>query len=68
MLTESQKDSIEDKISEWKDAAFPASYTWIYILVGALIIFIVIPFVIKKRKLNKVKNQKVDEKKDNPEV
>lgn len=68
MLAESQKDSIENKIAEWKDAAFPASYTWIYILVGAFIIFVVIPLIIKRKKLNKGREPKVDEKKDSMQV
>lgn len=36
MLTTEQKDSIESKISVWKQKITPASLDWIYILVGVL--------------------------------
>lgn len=40
MLSDSQKDSIEVKLAEWKDEVSPGGFNWIYIIIAVLIIII----------------------------
>lgn len=47
MLTVAQKDTIEAGISRWKDAAYPGSFSWLYIVIGALAV-IIIMIIIRK--------------------
>lgn len=40
MLSESQKDTIEVKLSQWKDEVSPGGFKWIYVIIAILIIII----------------------------
>jgi hypothetical protein len=40
MLSDSQKDSIEVKLSQWKDEVVPGGFNWIYVVIAVLIIII----------------------------
>ncbi len=53
MLSVEQKDSIETKIAQWKESAFPVSSAWTYIFIAAIIILIVILYFVRKRKTSK---------------
>lgn len=49
MFTEAQKDTIDNKISEWKSAVYGSGVNWIYIIIGLVIVVIVILFYIKRK-------------------
>jgi hypothetical protein len=40
MLSDSQKDTIEVKLSQWKDEVSPGGFKWIYVVIAVLIIII----------------------------
>ncbi|HVO75626.1 MAG TPA: hypothetical protein VMT35_16465, partial [Ignavibacteriaceae bacterium] len=48
MLSDSQKDSIEVKLSHWKDEVVPGGFNWIYIVIAVLIIIIL--YLITRRR------------------
>jgi hypothetical protein len=52
MLTNAQKDTIETKIANWKDAAYPNNLLWLYILIGIVIIVVII-FLARRKPRNK---------------
>ncbi len=49
MLTEAQKDTIENKISVWKNSLYGSSFNWIYIVIGVLVVLIVIMIIVKRK-------------------
>lgn len=49
MLTAQQKNLIESKISEWKAVVFPRDITWVYYIVGALIIAGLLFFLLRRK-------------------
>ena len=49
MLTVENKDKMESKIAEWKNALYP-SYLWIYLVIAAIIIAGLVFFFIKRKK------------------
>ena len=40
MIQTVQKDSIENKISQWNDEIHPSKFSWLYIIIGLLVILI----------------------------
>ena len=54
MLTEENKDKMESKIAEWKNALYPSNW-WIYLIIVLVVIAIAGFFIMKSRK------QKVDD-------
>jgi hypothetical protein len=48
MLSESQKDTIEVKLSQWKDEVSPGGFKWIYVIIAVLIIIIL--YLLTKRR------------------
>ena len=48
MLSESQKDTIEVKLSQWKDEVSPGGFKWIYVIIAVLIIIIL--YLLTRRK------------------
>ena len=40
MIQAVQKDSIENKISQWNDEIHPSKFSWLYIIIGLLVILI----------------------------
>jgi len=51
MMTEANKDTIEARIAMWKDkAAPPAEFNWIYVLLIAVIVILLIAYFAKGRK------------------
>ncbi|MHB1686041.1 MAG: hypothetical protein ACYCVH_01475 [Ignavibacteriaceae bacterium] len=48
MLTNTDRVSIEAKIAQWKNVAFPSSFFWLYILVGIVIIVVIVLLVRSK--------------------
>lgn len=50
ILSNEQKNIIEQKISEWKNSVHPAEYTWIYITVAIILISIIIIISLKLSK------------------
>lgn len=50
MMTEANKDSIEARIGTWKEHVAPSSgFNWIYIALGAVILFLIIALFLKGR-------------------
>jgi hypothetical protein len=50
MMTEANKDSIEVRIGTWKEQVAPSSgFNWIYIALGAVILFLIIALFLKGR-------------------
>jgi len=49
MITEAQRDSVDNKISEWKSEVYGGAFNWLYILIAALIIVVVILLIIKRK-------------------
>ncbi len=49
LLTDENKNKMESKIAEWKNALYP-SHLWIYLIAAVLIIVMVVFFFIRRRK------------------
>ncbi len=49
MLSEDQKDSIDNKISQWKDEVNPGGFNWLYLIIGVLVIVVVVMFFVKRK-------------------
>jgi hypothetical protein len=49
LLTEENKNKMESKIAEWKNALYP-SYLWIYLVIAAVVIAVAAFFFIKRKK------------------
>ncbi len=49
MFTEAQKDTVESKISTWKDSLYGSSFNWFYIVIGLLVVVIVILIIVKRK-------------------
>ena len=49
MITEAQRDSVDNKISEWKSEVYGGAFNWLYILIAALIIIVIILLIIKRK-------------------
>jgi peptidoglycan hydrolase CwlO-like protein len=49
LFTEENKDKIESKISEWKNALYPSTW-WIYLIIVAVVVAVAAYFIIKRRK------------------
>ncbi|HSD63264.1 MAG TPA: hypothetical protein VLB50_05670 [Ignavibacteriaceae bacterium] len=49
MLTEAQKDTVENKLAEWKTDVYGSGFNWFYIIIGLLIIIIVILFIVRRK-------------------
>jgi hypothetical protein len=50
MFTEAQKDTIENKISQWKDTIYGGVFNWLYIIIGILVVVIVALLIIRRRR------------------
>ena len=49
MFTEAQKDSVDNKITEWKNAVYGSGFNWLYLVIGLLVIVIVILIIVKRK-------------------
>jgi DNA repair exonuclease SbcCD ATPase subunit len=49
MITAAQKDTIENKFSQWNDEVHPSRLNWLYIIIGILIIVVVILLFTRRR-------------------
>jgi hypothetical protein len=49
MLTDAQKDTVENKISEWKSAVYGSGFNWLYIVIGILIVIVVVLIIIRRK-------------------
>lgn len=49
LLTVEQKDSMEKQISEWKSTLYPASLTWLYVLLAVIILAIGGYFLMRRK-------------------
>jgi hypothetical protein len=49
MFTEAQKDSIENKMTEWKSAVYGTGFNWLYLIIGLLAVIIVILIIVKRK-------------------
>ncbi len=47
MFTEAQKDTIENKISKWKDSLYGSGFNWLYIVIGVLVVVIAILIIFR---------------------
>lgn len=55
MITAQQKNLLESKVSEWKNIVYPRDITFVYYIIGAVLIVAVLFFLIRgKRKSNPV--------------
>lgn len=64
MMTTANKDSIEKRISLWKEKVAPASkWNWVYILGGAVIVILIIAYFTKGKKKVVVVNTPQEEQK-----
>lgn len=59
MITAQQKNLIESKVSEWKNIVYPRDITFVYYIIGAVLLVAVLFFLIRgKRKPNPVEESK----------
>ncbi len=49
MFTEAQKDTIDNKISQWKDSLYGGGFSWLYIIIGLLVVVIVVLLIIRRK-------------------
>ncbi len=49
MLTEAQKDTVESKISQWKSSVYGVDLTWLYIVIGAIVVIIAVLLIIRRK-------------------
>lgn len=49
MITEAQKDTVENKISQWKDTVYGGGLNWLYIVIALLVIVIVALLLIRRK-------------------
>jgi chromosome segregation ATPase len=49
MFSETQKDSVENKISDWKAAVYGGGTNWLYIIIGVLVVVFAVLLIIKSR-------------------
>lgn len=49
MLTEAQKDTIDNKISQWKDSLYGSGFNWLYIIIGLLVVVIAVLLIIRRK-------------------
>jgi hypothetical protein len=49
LLTDDDKNKIENKIAEWKNALYPSTW-WIYLIIVAVVVAVAAYFIIKRRK------------------
>lgn len=49
IMTDAQKDTIETKLSEWKEKIEPAGFNWLYLIIGALVVMVIVLFFIKRK-------------------
>ena len=54
MIQAAQKDSIENKISQWNDEIHPSKFSWLYIIIGLLVV--VIAFLLLRKRNPKEEN------------
>lgn len=56
MMTEANKDTIESRISMWKEKVAPASaFDWIYVILIGVIVVLIIAYFMKGRKREEIK-------------
>jgi hypothetical protein len=55
MLSEAQKNTIENNIAQWNAEVYPGGFNWIYLIIIVLVVVIVILFFVR-RKQKEVKN------------
>jgi len=49
MMTDAQKDTIETRLSEWKEKVEPAGFNWLYLIIAALVVIVVVLLFIKRK-------------------
>ena len=49
MMTDAQQDTIETKLSEWKEKVEPAGFNWLYLIIGALALLVIVLLFIKRK-------------------
>jgi hypothetical protein len=49
LLTDDDKNKIENKIAEWKNALYPSTW-WVYLIIVAVVVAVAAYFIIKRRK------------------
>lgn len=57
MFTEQQKNEVEEELSQWKAAVYPANLLWLYILIAAVVLAGVIFFIMKSKKKPEIVEQ-----------
>ncbi len=57
MFTEAQKDTIENKISQWKDSLYGSGFNWLYIIIGILVVVIAILIIFRFKPKPKPANE-----------
>lgn len=49
MFTEAQKDTVENKISQWKSSVYGTDLTWLYIIIGFIVIVIAVLLIMRRK-------------------
>ncbi len=49
LFTEAQKDTLENRISDWKNSLYGSSFNWLYIIIGLLVVVIVILIIVRRK-------------------
>jgi len=60
MLTEENKDRMESKIAEWKNALYPSNW-WIYLIIAVVIIGVGLFFLMRKKKVGEAEDTSIIE-------
>lgn len=49
MFTGAQKDTVENKISQWKSSVYGTDLTWLYIIIGLIVIVIAVLLIMRRK-------------------
>lgn len=49
MFTDAQKDTVENKISQWKSSVYGTDLTWLYIIIGLIVIVIAVLLIMRRK-------------------
>lgn len=49
MLTEGQKDTVENKISQWKSSVSGTDLTWLYVIIGVIVVVIAVLLIFRRK-------------------
>ena len=49
MFTDAQKDTIETHISQWKSSLYGTDLTWLYVVIGLIVVVIGVILIMRRK-------------------